>query len=93
MNDVTDRARVGALDAIERTERWYRLAFAAACLVEALLLGALLLLIDTRDRTHLLLLIGFVGGYSIVVLAIAALGAHVSRMAQRVLLAIDHART
>jgi hypothetical protein len=31
-----------------------------------------------------------VGGYSIVVLAVAALGAHVSRMAQRVLLAIEH---
>jgi hypothetical protein len=35
-----------------------------------------------------MMLIGFVGGYSICVLAIAALGAHVSQMTQRVLRAI-----
>jgi hypothetical protein len=89
MTEPADRARFGALAAIERTERMYRLAFAGACVVEALLLGGLLLLADLRDRSHVLLLLGFVGTYSICVLAIAALGAHGSRLAQRVLRAIE----
>ena len=89
MTEPTDRARLGALAAIERTEKMYRLAFAGACVVEALLLGGLLLLADLRDRSHVLMLLGFVGTYSICVLAIAALGAHASRLAQRVLRAIE----
>lgn len=89
MTESTDRARLGALGAIERAERLYRLAFAGACVVEALLLGSLLLLADLSDRSHVLLLLGFVGTYSICVLAIAALGAHASRLAQRVLRAIE----
>lgn len=89
MTESTDRARLGALGAIERAERAYRLAFAGACVVEALLLGSLLLLADLSDRSHVLLLLGFVGTYSICVLAIAALGAHASRLAQRVLRAIE----
>jgi hypothetical protein len=89
MIEPTDRARSGALAAIERTEKLYRLAFGGACVVEALLLGGLLLLADLRDRSHTLLLLGFVGTYSICVLAIAALGAHVSRLAQRLLRAIE----
>ena len=88
MSDSTSHAAMGALQHIERAERLYRLAFAAACLVEALLLGGLLLVMDVKDRTHLMMLIGFVGGYSICVLAIAALGAHVSQMTQKVLRAI-----
>ena len=89
MTESTDRARLGALGAIERAESLYRLAFAGACVVEALLLGSLLLLADLSDRSHVLLLLGFVGTYSICVLAIAALGAHASRLAQRVLRAIE----
>lgn len=89
MMESTDRARLGALAAIERSEKLYRLAFAGACAVEALLLGGLLFVADLSDRSHVLLLIGFVGSYSISALAIAALGAHVSQLAQRVLRAIE----
>ena len=58
------------------------------CVAEAVMLAALLYAVDRHDRTHLLLLIGFVGSYSIVILAIVALGAHVSRIGQRILKAV-----
>lgn len=74
---------------IERTERQYKLAFLAAVAVEAVLLAALLLGLNLKDRTHLMLLIGFVGSYSIVVLAIVALGLHVSKVGQRIIRAIE----
>jgi hypothetical protein len=60
-----------------------------ACVAEVAVLAALLFATDVSNRTHLLLLVGFVGSYSIVVLAIVALGAHVSRIGQRVLRALD----
>jgi hypothetical protein len=89
MPEAVDRARRQALASIERTEQWYKFAFFGACLAEVLLLAVLLLVANLRDPTHLLLLAGFVGGYSIVVLAIVALGIHVSRMTQRILRALD----
>lgn len=87
-----DEARIRALAAIERSERNYKLAFFGAVVFEALLLGALLLAADFSNRTHVMLFAGFVGSYSVVVLAIVALGAHVSRMGQRILRAIDTIR-
>ena len=65
-----DDARTRALAAIERSERHYRLAFAGAVVFEALLLGGLLVAADLSNRTHLMLLVGFVGSYSVVALAI-----------------------
>jgi hypothetical protein len=46
---------------------------------------------DRQNTTHWLLLIGFVGSYSIVIMAIVALGAHVSRVGQRILRALESA--
>lgn len=84
-----DRARTSALDRIDRAERRYRIAFLGAVLFEAAFLGAYLLLADLHQRTHLLILLGSVGAYGIVVLGLFALGAHVSRCADRVLRAIE----
>lgn len=89
MNMNIAAAQAHALGAIERTERWYRMAFLGGCALECVVLGALLLAADLSNRTHVILLTGFVGSYSIVVLAIAALGAHVTRVNLRVLQAID----
>ena len=86
---MTTDARTKALDQIERAERRYQLAFWAACALEAAVLAVLLFSADMSNRTHVLLLAGFVGSYSIIVLAIAALGAHVTRVNARLLLAID----
>jgi hypothetical protein len=87
--DALDRAGAEVLRRVERAEALYRATFALACVVEALLLGALLWATDLSDRTHLLLLIGFVGGYTVCVLAVVALGAHVTRLTQGVLRALE----
>jgi hypothetical protein len=91
MNDrsASDRARASALDRIDRAERRYRIAFYGAAAIEAAFLAAFLLLADLRDRTHVLIFLGAVGAYSIVVLGLFALGAHVSRCAERVLRALE----
>ena len=41
------------------------------------------------DPTHLMLLIGYVGSYSIVLTALVALGVHVSRVGQRIVKALE----
>jgi hypothetical protein len=87
--EAVSNGRARALHDVERAERLYKAAFFGAVAVEAVLLVSLLLLLDFQNATHKLLAIGFVGSYSIVVLAIVALGAHVSRLAQRILRAIE----
>ena len=84
-----DRARTSALDRIDRAERGFKLAFYGAAAFEAAFLAAFLLAADLKDRTHVLILIGAVGVYGVAVLGLFALGAHVSRCAERVLRAID----
>ena len=91
MNDrsTLDRARESALDRIDRAERRFRTMFYLAAVFEALFLGTFLLLADLHERTHVLILLGAVGVYTLVALGLFALGAHVSRCAERVLRAID----
>lgn len=84
-----DAVRGEALARIERGERNFKLAFFAAVAFEALFLALFLLLADFKDRTHLLLLVATVGGYTVVVLGLVALGAHVSRGVARVLKAVE----
>ena len=54
-----------------------------------LLLAIAPVVMDWRDRTHLLLLVLSVLGYTVVLLGLVALGAHVSRAAGRVLAALE----
>ena len=84
-----DAVRGEALKRIERGERNFKLAFFAAVAFEGLFLAAFLLAADLTNRTHLLLLISTVGGYTVVVLGLVALGAHVSRGFARVLKAVS----
>ena len=84
-----DEMRAAALIRINRSERNFKLAFFAAALVEMLFVVSFLLLSDLTNRLHLLLLISTVSCYSIVVLGLFALGAHINRSALRVLTAIE----
>jgi len=53
------------------------------------MLGLALWLIDWKDRTHILMFVMAVLGYTIVVLGLVALGAHVSRACNRVVAVIE----
>jgi hypothetical protein len=90
VNDTPDldRIRKASLERIDRSERNYRLAFAAAAVVEVLFLGGFLALADFSDRLQVLLLLGTVAVYTLVALGLVALGAHVSRNTQLVLRAL-----
>jgi hypothetical protein len=84
-----DTVRGEALARIERGERNFKLAFFAAVAFEAVFLVLFLLAADFSNRIHVLLLIATVGGYTVVVLGLVALGAHVSRGVARVLKAVE----
>jgi hypothetical protein len=87
-----DAVRSGVLAQIERNERNFRLAFFAAVIWEALFILAFILVADFSNRMHLLLLLATIGSYSIVVLGLVALGAHMNRGILRVLRAIELAK-
>jgi hypothetical protein len=91
MSDRIDlnAVRAEALARVERGERNFKLAFFGALVFEALFLVVFLLAADFSNRTHVLLLIATVGGYTVVVLGLVVLGAHVSRGVARVLKAVE----
>lgn len=84
-----DEVRGLSLARIQRTERNFRLAFFAAVALEGLLLVTFLLLMEPQNRLHVLLLVATVGSYSVVVLGLVALGAHVNRGNLRLLRAVE----
>lgn len=84
-----DNVRGKVLADIERSERNFKLVFLVAAIWEALFLLAFILVADFSDRLHLLLLLATVGSYSLVVIGLIALGAHVNRGVLRVLKAIE----
>ncbi len=84
-----DGVRSEVLARINRSERNFKLAFFGAVAVEALFLVTFLLVADLSNRMHLLLLIATVGSYSIVLLGLVALGAHMNRGVLRILKAIE----
>ena len=84
-----DEVRAAALTRINRSERNFKLAFAAAAIVESAFIVSFLLLADLSNRLHILILIATVSCYSIIVLGLVALGAHINRSVLRVLTAIE----
>ena len=84
-----DEVRAAALARIDRSERHFKWAFYGAMAVETAFILSFVLLADFSNRLHLLLLISTVSGYSIVVLGLFALGAHVNRGVARVLKAVE----
>ena|SRR5215475_2780148 len=81
--------RSEALNRMERNERHFKIAFYGAFVFEGLFLVAFLLGANLKDRLHILLLISTVASYTIVILGLIALGAHVSRNTQTVLRAVE----
>jgi hypothetical protein len=79
----------GVLDQMERHTRMVRLAVFGAAAVEGLLMVVALLEVNWRDRTHILIFIFSILGYTIVVLGLLALAAHVSRVGARIVAALD----
>ena len=84
-----DEVRAAALARIDRSERYFKLAFIGAGAVELACILSFVLLADLSNRMHLLLLISTVSCYSIVVLGLFALGAHINRGIARMLKAIE----
>jgi hypothetical protein len=84
-----DEVRAAAIARVERSDRNFKLAFIGAGAVESAFILSFILLADLSDRLHLLLLISTVSCYSIVVLGLFALGAHVNRGIARVLKAVE----
>ena len=84
-----DEVRAAALARVDRSERNFKLAFFGALIVETAFIVGFLLLADLSNRLHLLLLISTVSCYSIVVLGLFALGAHINRGVARLLKAVE----
>ena len=73
---------------MDRDAQRVRLAVLAAAVIEGLFLVIALLKIDWSNDTHVLLFVFTVVGYTIVLLGLVALGAHVSRVGARVVAAL-----
>lgn len=86
-----DRVRASVLDRMERSDRVVRGAILLAGLFELLLFVAAFTLMDWRDPAQRLAFILAVTGYTIVVLGLIALGAHMSRIGDRVVAALEDA--
>jgi hypothetical protein len=86
---TADDIRNGVLSRMERQAAMVRWAILGAAAIETLMIGLTLWLIDWQDRTHVLVFVMGVLGYTIVVLGLAALGAHVSRACNRVVAVIE----
>jgi len=78
-----------ALDDADRRDRMARAALLGAALVEALLLGVALLVMDFGDRTHLLVFVLSVLGYTTLALGLVVVGARASAAHARLLHAIQ----
>ena len=87
-----DSVRTAALARIDRSERNFKLAFFGAIIVECAFVVTFVMLADLSNRLHLLLLISTVSCYSIVVLGLVALGAHINRGIARILKALEYDR-
>jgi len=89
---TVDSIREGVLRRMERQANTIRLLIVGAAGVEALLLALALRIADLKNPTHVLILVTSVLGYTIVVLGLVALGAHVSRACNRVVAALRVSR-
>ena len=74
---------------IDRHSQQVKLAIVAAVAIEGLLMLIAMWKLDWNDRTHILMFVFAVLGYTIICLGLAALGAHVSTVGMRVVAALD----
>ena len=83
-----DSIRQGVLARMERADRNVKLGIFGAVLVEMVLFVVVLLVLDLDNRVERLIFVTSILGYTIVALGLAALGAHVSRTAGRILMVL-----
>lgn len=81
---MSDAAKL-TLDRIERSQRNFKLALAGAVMVEALLIGAMLLMVDFADRLQALIFVSAIGGYTLIALGLVMLATHIDRTLLRAL--------
>jgi Na+/citrate or Na+/malate symporter len=86
-----DTIREGVLTRMERADRMMRLAIFAGAAVELVLFAIAIYMVDWHNRVETLLFVFSVLSYTIIVLGMVALAAHVSRCVGRVLAAMDPA--
>lgn len=86
---TVDAVREGVLHKMERQASTIRLALVGAMGVEALMLALALRLIDWHDKTHILIFVTAILGYTIIALGLAALGAHISRVSNRIVAVLE----
>jgi hypothetical protein len=84
-----DSDRQSVLDRMERHNSNVRLAMIAAAALELAFIALAVLRIDFTKRFEVLVFVFFIMTYSIVILGLVALGAHVSRVGDRVLAAMQ----
>lgn len=80
--------RQGVLARMERSSKLSRLGIMAAAMVEALLLAFAVVYLDWNDKLQVELFVFSIMGYTVVVLGLAALAAHMNRLVERVLQAL-----
>jgi hypothetical protein len=88
-NERLETIRTSVLSQMERAERLMRLGIMGAAVLEMTLIAIVVLMFDLKDRVQLLIFITSMLSYSIVVLGLFALGAHVTRTAGRIVSLLD----
>jgi hypothetical protein len=84
-----DSARRNALDRIDRAERRFLLCLIPLTAVEILFLWGFIQLAEFSNRVHVLIFWSTVTTYTVLLVGLAMLWAHVSRSTRLVLKAID----
>jgi hypothetical protein len=87
--DRLDEIRATVLDQMERSDRNVRLAVYGAAALELVLFAVAIVMVDWSARLERLAFVFSVLTYTIVALGLAALGAHVTRTAGRIVIALD----
>lgn len=87
--DETDALRDSVLHRIDQAQQRFRVAFVGAAVMEGLLLGAFLLLMDFKQRVHVLMLVQAVLIYGTLAIGLMALGAYQRVQTLRLLQAIE----
>jgi hypothetical protein len=88
-NERLDSIRTSVLTRRERAERNMRLGIYGAALTELLLFVVAFRLVDMSNRLERLVFVLSILSYTIIVLGLVALGAHVTRTVGRLLAAVD----
>lgn len=89
MNTKLDALRDKALNDVDAAESRFRKLIALAGLIEAILLGAFLVLMDFGDVLHWLLLVSALLVYVTLSVGLVALGAYVRTNTLRILTAME----